>query len=390
MFDKFRDKNLAIICNAYPDKDNKIYGGIFIKSQLKVIKKYFNNVFVFCPVSFPLGLIRKEKIYKSYSYDNVSVIYVPFFYIPVSYFRRKVAKLEFNAIDNVIRNRNIKFDMIHSHFTFPCGDIGNKLAKKYDCKNILTIHEDQNWLKLEMKDDKNRDIWKSADFLIRVNKIDLPALQNYNSNIVHICNGFDEEIFNKKNKDLLKKKLNINSENKILVNVANLVISQKNQINLLKAIHKIVNVDKIKITLYLIGEGKDKNLIKQEINNLNLEKNVILVGKLNQQDISEYFGVADLFVLPSYSEGNPTVMFESLGCGIPFFGTKVGGVPEIITPEVGILCDNPQDVDELYTKLKVALNKEWDNNAILNYASNFTWTQISNQILKIYEGALDD
>lgn len=55
-----------------------------------------------------------------------------------------------------------------------------------------------------------------------------------------------------------------------------------------------------------------------------------------------------------------TVMFECLGCGKPIVGTKVGGVPEIITSEdYGFLVE-PANSEDLAEKILIALDKEWD------------------------------
>ena len=57
-------------------------------------------------------------------------------------------------------------------------------------------------------------------------------------------------------------------------------------------------------------------------------------------------------------------MFEVLGCGKPFVGTKVGGVPEIITSDgYGLLYDsaNPKELAE---KILIALDKKWGDEKI--------------------------
>jgi glycosyltransferase involved in cell wall biosynthesis len=89
-------------------------------------------------------------------------------------------------------------------------------------------------------------------------------------------------------------------------------------------------------------------------------------------------------VLPSLNEGNPTVMFECLGCGKPFIGTRVGGIPEIITSEnYGLLCDPAKSVD-LADNILLALAKEWDKGKIREYAEQFNWDVIVKNILGIY------
>ena len=90
----------------------------------------------------------------------------------------------------------------------------------------------------------------------------------------------------------------------------------------------------------------------------------------------------------SLNEGNPTVMFEALGCGKPFIGTRVGGVPEVIVSDVYGLLVNPADPADLAGKILTALDRTWDQEAIVQYADRFTWNEISKEILKVYRSVL--
>ena len=97
-------------------------------------------------------------------------------------------------------------------------------------------------------------------------------------------------------------------------------------------------------------------------------------------EIPIWMNACDVFVLPSLNEGNPTVLVECLGCGRPFVGTRVGGVPEIITSDdFGLLCE-PANPNDLANRIIVALDKEWDNNKIREYSEQFIWDNIAEQI----------
>jgi glycosyltransferase involved in cell wall biosynthesis len=77
-------------------------------------------------------------------------------------------------------------------------------------------------------------------------------------------------------------------------------------------------------------------------------------------------------------------MFECLGCGKPFIGTKVGGIPEIITSkDYGLLCE-PARPDELAENILLGLNCKWDLSLIMEYSSQFSWSCVSEEIYKIY------
>lgn len=64
------------------------------------------------------------------------------------------------------------------------------------------------------------------------------------------------------------------------------------------------------------------------------------------------FAIADVFVLPSYSEGRPTVVYEAMAAETAVLATSVGGVPEQVADgETGVLIP-PGEPDELYRELE--------------------------------------
>ena len=90
-------------------------------------------------------------------------------------------------------------------------------------------------------------------------------------------------------------------------------------------------------------------------------------------------------MLPSLSEGNPTVMFEALGCGKAFIGTDVGGIPEIIiNSNYGFIAPR-KNSKALSIKIIEGLNKRWDKKKILEYSKKFTWGSISENIVENYQ-----
>jgi glycosyltransferase involved in cell wall biosynthesis len=140
----------------------------------------------------------------------------------------------------------------------------------------------------------------------------------------------------------------------------------------------------------IVGKGKLENIIQKQINDLNLEKFIKLVGGKSHDEIPLWMNACDLFVLPSLNEGNPTVLVESLGCGKPFVGTKVGGVPEIINSDDYGLLVEPGDSNDLAEKIEIALNKDWDIGKIKEYGNNFTWENIASQIVEVYDSVSKD
>lgn len=61
---------------------------------------------------------------------------------------------------------------------------------------------------------------------------------------------------------------------------------------------------------------------------LGLTRNLIFAGR--RSDVAEILAEATLSVLPSYSEGIPNSLLESMAAGLPVVATRVGGIPELV------------------------------------------------------------
>ncbi len=86
------------------------------------------------------------------------------------------------------------------------------------------------------------------------------------------------------------------------------------------------------VLLVLGGEGSLKEGLKELIKEYALEKNVLLVGYIKEDELPSYYQAADLFVLPTIElEGFGLVTIEALACGTPVLGTKVGATPEVLS-----------------------------------------------------------
>lgn len=84
-----------------------------------------------------------------------------------------------------------------------------------------------------------------------------------------------------------------------------------------------------------------------------LPKSIIAVSRTNnQQELAEYYSLADVFINPTYKDTFPTVNLEALACGTPVITYKTGGSPESITPETGIVVDKG-DFEQLCTAIEV-------------------------------------
>ena len=96
------------------------------------------------------------------------------------------------------------------------------------------------------------------------------------------------------------------------------------------------------LRVLILGEGPEMSRLKQLSAKLGVGDMVRLPGF--QENVSHYLGVADLFVLPSHSEGSPNALLEAMAAGVPVVATAVGGVPEIVRDEHNGLLVGSGDV----------------------------------------------
>lgn len=387
-----REKSLLIISNTFPNPDDSYIGSIFVKEQAKYLKNYFDNISIISPVAYGIDRLRGTSS-TDYIFDDIRVFFprylnIPFFY---SHGRRPWIALETRAILSMIEKEKISFDLIHAHMTWPSGAVAAELKKHFDVPLVITEHTSTTFNAAVRKRDA---CWKNtlnaADKIIRVRKGDNHLFKELDvplEKVVTIPNGFDHKTFLPLSSDRCRRELGLPEERKILLNVGNLYSTVKGHSFFIEAISRVLR-SRNDVLGIIVGSGKLEKELQNLIKELHLENHVRLVGSKPHNQIPLWINACDVFVLPSLNEGNPTVMFEVLGCGKPFVGSKVGGVPGVIISEDYGLLVEPGDPDALADRILLALNKEWDREAILQFAAQYSWETIGKEVADVYSKLL--
>jgi glycosyltransferase involved in cell wall biosynthesis len=117
-----------------------------------------------------------------------------------------------------------------------------------------------------------------------------------------------------------------------LVFVGTLEVFYKAPDVLLEAL-KILADRGIPMHLDVVGDGRCRPQLEALVNRLNLNQQIIFHGKVPHQEVSSILDGADLFVLPSRTEGLPRAMIEAMARALPCIGSTAGGIPELLPPE---------------------------------------------------------
>lgn len=152
---------------------------------------------------------------------------------------------------------------------------------------------------------------------------------------VVLRNGIDTKKFSitidEIEKQKIKKKYNINDDDKILLFTGRLV-KEKGIKELLEALSK-VQIKNLK--LLVVGSSLNNINVKTkyeiEIEELvkKINKNVIFTGFVEYKEIYKLYAIADIAVLPSiWDDPAPLTIIESMAAGLPIITTNSGGIPE--------------------------------------------------------------
>jgi glycosyltransferase involved in cell wall biosynthesis len=157
----------------------------------------------------------------------------------------------------------------------------------------------------------------------------------------------------------------------------------KDQDGLLKA---LVNLGTANWKMVFVGDGPDFDNCVAQVGRLNLSERVVFAGA--QNDVLPYLKSADLFVLWSKYEGLPISIIEAMRSGLPIIASDVGGVPELVTAEHGVVVPYP-DIDGLAVAIEKLITQpsnlaDMGQIARNYYLKKFKSDQMITKILSVY------
>lgn len=166
--------------------------------------------------------------------------------------------------------------------------------------------------------------------------------------------------------DYLLKRYGIDRKTKII-----LTITRINKYEGYKGYDKVLDalpfvLKELPDIKYILGgkydETEEKRL-KEKVKSLGLEKHFILNGFIKEEELTDHYLLADVFVLPSKKEGFGIVFIEATACGVPVIaGNQDGSVDALMNGKLGKLI-NPDNTDEISKAIVEQLNGTNSNNS---------------------------
>lgn len=198
-----------------------------------------------------------------------------------------------------------------------------------------------------------------------------------------IPNGCDATIFHPRDRSDARAALGIDADAELVIYVGRLV-PEKGLRELLDAMATLA-AQRPKLQLALVGEGPMRAELDAKVA-AHPTLRVHLPGAQGPHEVARWMAASDLVTLPSYSEGHPNVLVEALACGRPVVATPVGGIPEVVDADCGLLVA-ARDPVALAAGLRDALERQWDDGALSRRFSR-GWDAVAADTLRACEEAL--
>ncbi|MDE2321485.1 MAG: glycosyltransferase [candidate division NC10 bacterium] len=287
-----------------------------------------------------------------------------------------------------------KIQVIHAHTIMPDGFASVLLGRTLNLPVICTIHgSDINLYPFRNGCTNLATRWAlkhvgrlvTVSHRLRENVVSLAGPLEVD--VIH--NGADPTKFMPRCKKECRRELNLPAERTILLFVGNLV-GVKGVEFLLHAFARLGHVDAM---LYLVGDGHLRQALDSLANTLSIRGSTVFVGRRPHEEIPLWLSAADCLIMPSLSEGFPTLLPEAMLCRIPIVATDVGGIPELLSHGKNAWMVPRGDVTALARGIETMLSRgDQVENIVIEArraaSAGYTWVANAEKTLAVYRAAI--
>lgn len=238
-----------------------------------------------------------------------------------------------------------------------------------------------------------REIYQKADkvvFLSQVAAAEGLDMGLDNDKVDTLPVSIETDLFqplNKKND--LRQKLGINGD-KVILFIGRINFAEKGIGYLLEALPSIIT-EIPGVNLVIVGSGGETPRMMAMIKDLQIEKNVQLVGSKSFYQLIDYLNAADVFATPSvWMEAFGQVTIEAMACGLPVATSDAGASPEInINNETGFVvpAKNKEALAEALTQILKddQLAESFGREGRQRVLENYTYEVVIEKLLAIIQ-----
>ena len=224
-------------------------------------------------------------------------------------------------VSKIIRQRGIKH--LHAHFGTNAAEVAMLAHELGGGSFSFTVHGPEEFDK--PKQLKLKEKIKAASFVVGVSSFGRSQLYRFSDGVdwakIHVVHcGLGDDYLNAQYVGF--------SDTPRLVCVGRLC-EQKGQVVLVRACARLKERG-LNFEVLLVGDGEMRGDVEEEIVNSHLRNEVKITGWRSSEEIRDMLTDSKGLVLPSFAEGLPVVIMESMSLGRPVISTYVAGIPELV------------------------------------------------------------
>jgi glycosyltransferase involved in cell wall biosynthesis len=200
-------------------------------------------------------------------------------------------------------------------------------------------------------------------------------------------NGVDGERFRLDSKGDARQRLGYTGAGQLLCYVGNL-LPEKGPDILINGFKVLTEKMPDRGTdLVVLGDGPLMRPLKSLIHAYGFEGRVRLLGRRPHAEVAAWMSAADVLCLPSLREGCPNVVLEALASGRPVVASNVGGVPELLDKDNGLLVP-PGQPQLLGEALAAAVSRDWCPEHLRSTVPCLSWRDFGARLHRVLHSAV--
>lgn len=392
--------HVVVLSHLYPTQRDPMKG-VFVYDQVEALAASGVGIQVFSPRKWLPSLIApRHKQWRDHNIrpkplpGQVAVNYVPVAPMPGN----GALTVRFTTqalIRHAVRcHQQGKCDLIHAHTVLVDGQVAARLAAMLKVPFVVTIHgSDLNVHAAQNtgQSAKIAGVLERAGAVMTVGKAladKATAMVSDPGKVVVVPNGthFDQ-VMPAPDTELA----DIFSGRFVVAAVGSLVPTKGYDL-LLSAAAGVRNVIP-NLAVVIAGDGVERERLETMVRDLGLSDCVHFLGQLPRSEVFRYLSIADVFALPSWSEGFGIVYLEALAHGLPVIACQGQGPSDFVEHGVHGFLVEPRAVAPV-TDALVYLHHNPEVAVAMGQAgrervmSTYTWTKNAEQVYEIYRQVL--
>lgn len=357
-----------MLSHLYPSAVSRS-SGTFVHEQCLALRRRGHDVRVVSPVGWaPPGVGRwaaHREVPGTEVRQGVPVLHPRMLSLPAARLGRRNCEAMYMAVARPIRRVHERwpFDVVHAHMVVPDGWAAARVGSRLGVPVVATAHRaDVLDVPARGEDDRRRvgEAVGLVDQLCAVSRVvadAATALGAPRRPVRVVPNGADTETCRPWPRARMREEFGLPVDGPVVTYVGQLV-PRKGVDTLIEAVARLAARPAGAPLVAAAGAGPQRAELERMAAERGVADRVRFVGPVDHDRVGRFMAAGDLFVLPSLSEGLPTVVCEAMNCGLPVVATAVDGTPEIVRHgETGLLVP-PSDPAALADALAAVLDDD--------------------------------